>query len=57
MGYYIKIDYINFTRYTPECMGCSLIYDLKLQFIFLNFSVFSLEYYFIALFLIILNKT
>ena len=28
-------------------MGCTLIYDLKLQSIYVNFSVYSFEYYFI----------
>ena len=34
---------------------CALIYDLKLQLIFVNFSVYSFEYYFMPLFLIILK--
>ena len=33
-------------------MGCTLIYDLKLQFIFINFSVYSLDYYSMSLFLL-----
>ena len=33
-------------------MGCTLIYDLKLQLIVVNFSVYSFEYYFMSHFLI-----
>ena len=31
-------------------MGYILIYDLKLQFILVNFAVYSFEYYFIVTF-------
>ena len=37
-------------------MGCTLIYDLKLQLMFANFSVYSFEYYFMSFFLIISIK-
>ena len=55
---FIFIIYISMWVYNLYIyvMGCTLIYDLKVQFIFVNFSVYSFEYYFMTLFLIILNK-
>ena len=45
--------YSCFYRFRFYLMACTLIYDLKLQlFIFVNFSVYSFEYYFISLFLL-----
>ena len=37
-------------------MGCTLIYDSKLQFIFVNFSVYYFEYYFTLFYFYVNNN-
>ena len=52
----IYIIYFCIFYYCVCVHGFTIIYDLKLQFIFPNFSVYYFEYYSMSLFLIILNK-
>ena len=49
--------YIHVCCYCTKMDGFTIfVANSKLQLIFLNFSVYSFEYYFISLFLIVLNQ-